>query len=218
MNIAIRSTRNASPIKSDAPTLPSDVPSLHSISPEFKEARDHLAKLRALREKLVGERDALAAKFDGAQPPTFAGISAAVAAALGVPSRDTTDSDAAAKQLQQIEIDLSVVERALQAAQSDMREQAIIASRAACKAVAPQHRELALAVIGAAIELHRANAAYTAFTNTLNRKGIRWSRLGSAFPKFAGGPGDRNGPLASFLRGCMTDGLIERGDIPKELR
>jgi len=100
----------------------------------------------------------------------------------------------------------------------EIRKEIAAASVLICAQVTPRHSELVQAIAKAALELHRANVQYTEFSAALDRRSIKWSRLKPAFPQFVGHPRDKQSPLARYLRQLVSDGFIERGSVPKELR
>lgn len=117
-----------------------------------------------------------------------------------------------------LELKISENARRLTSVYDDLRKESGAASVLICEQVAPKHRELVEAIAKAVLELHRANLAYTEFTATLDRRSVKWARLKPAFPQFVGHPRDKQSPLAGYLKQVTSDGFVERGSIPKELR
>lgn len=115
-----------------------------------------------------------------------------------------------------IEQEIEAGTREQQDLDAQLRRESIEASADICKQLAPHHRELVVKLATAAIALHSANVEYAAFTDKLDRKGIKWSRLKPAFPAFIGAPKDKTSPLAMFLKQLVSDGFLDRDAMPKE--
>ena len=67
------------------------------------------------------------------------------------------------------------------------------------------------------VALHRANAEYHGFANTLNAGGVAWSMLSPMPPLWCGDPRAKSGPIARYLNEALAGGFIAADAVPAEL-
>lgn len=205
------------------------IPKLREIAPEYGEIVDHEAKLNGRLPTALAEMKKIAAKTGNAPPslkPTAAtdasrdrlkillnGFAASVDTAPDPDAEDAIRFWRLHNEVQDIQ------DKALPLLAQRRREVARQASAVICEQVADHHRALVREMAATLRELHAINARYWTFADALAEDGVAWAgRLGPAFFRPAGHPGNSNGPIAEWFEEAARFGHISEGEIPQDFR
>ncbi|MBV8800718.1 MAG: hypothetical protein JO208_13025 [Alphaproteobacteria bacterium] len=201
------------------------IPTLESVSPEYARLVAKRSELWQRREQLCTERDSIRSKISDVNPHVDPGAverrQKRISTLIG---EFGTDKSEAAQQpnLQERLVaarqEIADIEEGLRIIESRVVHAASVASVLVCEQIKPDYEKTVWALLKAAIDLHKANADYTAFVEAMEQKRIGWAALNPIFPTFAGDPRDSWGPLRMFLSQAAEEGWLKRSDLPADLR
>lgn len=196
------------------------IPTLRDVSPEVVAIEKDIARASARLAELEAERvvllkEAAAVDASSAAKRQKSRDDAVLATVFGLPASEATSlSEDHSRVVEQI--------RVLNKLMGELHKRLAVAEAEAsvliCKPLADVHDGLAREMATGLLAVQQACVQYMAFTNALNSRGVAWSHMTPAFPRFLGAPLDNYSPLAWYLRECVDAGRLSRDELPEQIR
>ena len=177
----------------------------------------HIAEMKEIRQRHGGNAPAFAtaAKYDDAVQTRLAKLLNGFAPTVARADPENQDADRYYDLVREVDY---IRDTALPQIAEKRRSVMQAASRVICERVEDDHRAIVREMAARLRELHEVNARYWALTSALASDGVSWGRLGPAFFRPAGHPGDPNGPIAEWFKEAARSGHISESEIPQDFR